>query len=271
MDNIPAFERQGVFRFMDLPAEVRCSIYYFAVFEPHPLPLIKHHYREHGDVYSVEKDLRMLGTSSEFRTEMQHVLYSENSFSYSIPLNEVEVGTKTFPLDLRRIQKCCVSVDDIIDWDDGDVDPELSEDVFGFHKFMANFIFKSHQLKYLLVECKPQNYKSLAEGLSPLSMLRNIHLVHFSSFDAEMHHYFRFLEGLMMGDQPMPFSDSKDFWGRSSCGDDLVEFPDWSWLVEGLDTSSLVFKSKSEIKDSAKELHAIFGIESGVISESESE
>lgn len=53
----------------------------------------------------------MLDTLGEFRTEMEDFLYLENSFSYSIRLNDVNKETERFYVDLRRIQKCYISVD----------------------------------------------------------------------------------------------------------------------------------------------------------------
>lgn len=76
-------------------------------------------------------------------------------------------------------------------------------------------------MKYVLVKCKPQISDFLAEGLSPLSMLRTLHLVHFRSPRAQMQHYFRLLEGSMSSDRPLPFTDITDFWEEASWEDDL--------------------------------------------------
>ena len=119
MDNLSALEsegvfllmslRNGVFRFMSLPAELRCKIYRYAVVEPHPLPLRTHRYRDRSVGCGVEWDLRMLYTCKEFQTEMSELLYLENSFSYSIPQDEVEQEPEIFRIDPRRILRCHIS------------------------------------------------------------------------------------------------------------------------------------------------------------------
>lgn len=76
MNNPPNFQPLVVFRLMALPAELRRRVYYFAVVEPHPLPLITYRFHRRVYGYGVEKDLRMLHTCKEFRAEMSGLLYS---------------------------------------------------------------------------------------------------------------------------------------------------------------------------------------------------
>lgn len=64
-----------------------------------------------GNTYFAEKDSRVLDTLGEFRTEMEDFFYSENSFSYSLRLNDVNKETERFYVDLRGIQKCYIFVD----------------------------------------------------------------------------------------------------------------------------------------------------------------
>lgn len=118
-------------------------------------------------------------------------------------------------------------------------------------------------MKYLLVCCEPLPDESLAKGLSPLSMLRNIHLVHFRSVRDEMHPYFRFLEGLMMSDRPQLFRSIKGFWKDSTSFDyDLLKNPDKCWFVEGLDIMARAeVQSEEQMDATAKELYSILGME----------
>lgn len=278
VDDPSAFERQDVFRFMSLPPELRRKVYYFAILEPHPLPLIaRYGVSDHYSAYyAVEKDLRMLETCREFRAEMKNLPYSENSFSFSIRQSELEKGTKMFPVDLTRIQKCYISVTGmkdsggISDEDDEDDKAVFCTGVQDIQDFVATLVFKGHQMKYLLVECEPQDCHFLAVSLSPLSMLRRIRSVRFRSCRAEMHHYFRFLEGLMMGSWPVHFSDLVDFWEDYSIEDDLLTRPEESWLVEGRDVAtSVVVKSEAQMEATAKDLYSILGIEHDFIPQGE--
>ena len=260
---------------MSLPLELRRRIYHFAIAEPHPIPLVAYHLAK---IFAVEKDLRMLETCSEFRTLMKDLLYSENSFSISTTRTKVEEGTKMFPVDPKRLQKCYISVNDLtgcFDKINEDGEPnyyscEFCPDVHDIQEFVAMLAFNGHQMNYLLVECEPQSCAMVREGLSPFSMLRNIHSVHFRSCQAEMYHYFRFLEGLMMGDQPLPFSDLTEFWEKSHDLNDLLRHPDQSWLVERLDlTTSVMGKSEEQMEVTAKELYSILGMKCEFIPQSE--
>lgn len=95
-------------QFKQLPAEIRCRIYYFAVAEPHPLPLFVRDPDTWDKVYVVEKDLRMINTNREFREEMNKLLFSENSFSFSVQRPEPQEGARQFRVELERMQKCYI-------------------------------------------------------------------------------------------------------------------------------------------------------------------
>lgn len=275
MVDVSAFQRQGVSPFMSLPPELRRRIYHFAIVEPHPLPLVACRLAK---IYAVQKDLRMLDICGEFRTLMKDLLYSENSFAISTTRLKVEEGTTTFQVDPKRIQNCYISINDLTDCFDKvneDGEPnyyscEFCPDVHDIQEFVAMLAFNGHQMNHLLVECEPQSCAMLREGLSPFSMLRNIHLVHFRSCQAEIYHYFRFLEGLMMGDRPVPFRDLTEFWEESHDLDDLLRRPDQSWLVERLDlTISVMNKSEEQMEVTAKELYSILGMKRDFIPQSE--
>ena len=111
MNNPPTFQPLRVFRLMALPPELRRRVYYFAIIEPHPLPLMTHRFRGKANGYSVKRDLRMLNTCEEFHTEMSDLLYSENSFTYAIPRHEAEEHTQSSMVDLKRVQKCYIPIE----------------------------------------------------------------------------------------------------------------------------------------------------------------
>ncbi|CAF9939062.1 hypothetical protein IMSHALPRED_001192 [Imshaugia aleurites] len=266
MDNAPAFECEGVFRLMELPLELRRRIYHFAVAEPHPLPLIAY-CKKFGNhiIWTVEKDLGMLETCKDFLTQMEDMLYSENSFSTSSPDFSLEEETTRFQIDPRRIQKLYISVVRMNGWNSVCDDPDSGffSEVPWFQYFVATLVFKGHQLKYLLVECKPHVTGCLMEGLSPLSMLRRVRRVHFRSWNDELFPYFRLLEGLMMGGQPQYFSDMPNFWQKSTDFDEcLLKHPEQSWFMKGLDKpTSAVVQCEEQMEVTAKELHYILGID----------
>ena len=269
MDEAPHIERQGLFRLKELPAEILCRVYYFAIVQPHPLPLIAGYVNNWVRFYTVEKDLRMINTDSEFREEMKKLLYSENSFSFSVQQIEPEEGAHQFRVELGRIQKCYISVNQMREEEDSDYG-EFFTDGLEFQTAVSTLIFEGHEMKYLLIECEPQICGFLAEGLSPLSMLRRLRLVHFRSSQTQMHHYFRFLEGLMMSDQPVPFTDLTDFWESSSSEDDLLRRPEESWLMKSLEmTTAVVENSEEQMEATAKELYSILGIEREFIPQNE--
>lgn len=81
-------------------------------------------------------------------------------------------------------------------------------------------------MKYLLIECKSQHVYGLAENLRSLGALRGIRLAHLRSCQAEIHHYFRFLEDLMMSDRPVPFKTSAEIRDTINFVDDLLEHPE---------------------------------------------
>ena len=279
MNNSSAFQRQGVFRLMSLPLELRCRVYYFVVVEPHPLPLKTFYFGGIAHGYLVEKDLRMLGTCEEFRTEMNKLLYSENSFTYAIPRHEAAEDTKSSKIDLRRVQRCYIPIENMTELpDDSDTEEGVNliiEDarfLEDFKLFVTTLAFKSHEMKYVLIECESQDCVRLADGLSPLFLLRNIGLVHFRSRQTQIHRYFRFLETFMMSDQPVPFSDMNDFWEKEPVDPELMDCPEESWLVEDLDSvPSVVIRPQEQLEVTAQKLYTILGVEGDFIPQSELE
>ena len=275
MNNPPTFQPLGVSRFRALPAELRRRIYYFAVVEPHPLPLMTHLFGDIPYCFGVEKDLRMLETCKEFRTEMSDLLYSENSFTYAIPRFEVEEDTKSFKIDLKRVQKFHLPVGCLTELpDDGDSDieevyyptKETERFLEDLKLFVTTLAFESHKLKYFLIECKIQDDACLANDLSPLFLLRNIGLVHFRSRQIDLHHYFRLLEAFMMSDRPVPFRDMHDLRRNQDWSFDLIVCPEESWLLRRLDrVASVVVKPQEQLEVIAKELYSILGIEADFI------
>ncbi len=230
MDAPSTFQRKGVSKFMSLPSEIRCMIYYHLVVEPRPLPLSRSSRRDTKDenslcTYTIPKDLRLLYTCRKAHEEMNDLIYSEICFSYSIRIPEVEEGTEAFRVDLTRIQKLYICVgwlhenesesDEAFGSDEPESaldSPDFAPEVFDFVRFVASLVFGGHQLKYVLIECEPQKeLENLGLGLSPLALLRKIRLVHFRAVDAGMYAHLRVLETIMMSDQPMDFSNLKDF------------------------------------------------------------
>ncbi len=201
----------------------------------------------------------MLETNSEFRTEMKSMLYSENSFFVTVREDDLEEGTKLFKVDLSKIERFYFWIDNM---SNPEMDNEAYPDVHDFQDLFELLFLKGHRMKYLLIECERQLCNQLAYGLAPLSMQRNIHLVHFRSCQAKMYRFFRFLEGLMMSDQPIPpFNSHEDFWEESR-DDDLLTHPDKAWFVDGLDTTTTVVdKSEEQMEATAKELYSVLRIE----------
>ena len=270
MEDPSTFECQDIFQFMGLPPELRVHVYRFAAAEPHFLTLYAH-YDDRSDSlkgYAVQKDLALLGTCKTIRAEMEEVLYSENTFHLCIGKYPWFVGgAQNFQIDIGRIQKCYIYVDAMTQLDDNcnevtPSDPVFLRDVQWFMDFVAALVFKGHQMKYLLVECDALPDKSLAKGLSPLSMLRNIRLVHLYSVRNRMSSYFRLLEGLMMGGRPQPFRNMDEFWKGSTCFDsELLRNPVECWFVKGLDiTSSAEVQSEDQVDATAKALYSIVGM-----------
>lgn len=276
MDDPAIFERHGVFQFVELPPELRILIYRFAALEPHPLTVYAHDY-DHEDSlkgHVIQQDLGILGTCKTIRAEMEEVmeevLYSESSFHLCIGrFPEFEEGIRKFEIDITRIQRCYIYVAGITVTDsryeeveDSDGDSIWLRDVPWFEDFIATLVFKSHQLKYLLVECDALTDVRLAFALSPFSMLRNIHSVQFRSVREEMFPYFRLLEGLMMGDGPQLFRNKDDFWEEATEFDfDLLQNPDEGWFVKGLDiTSNAEVPTEEKMDATAKKLYSILGL-----------
>ncbi len=247
MDHPSGSGRQGLFQFNSLPPEVRCRIYYFAIVEPHPLRLIARYViglNGGVQIFGVEKDLRMLETNREIRTEMKRMLYSGNSFWSSVSRDDLEEGTKLFKVDLSQIEEFYFWIDNM---SNPEMDNEPYPDVGEFQQRFELLFLKGHRMKYLLIECERQPCHQLAEGLAPLSMQRNIRLVHFRSCQAKIYRFFRFLEGLMMSDQPIPpFNSHENFWEESRYDDDLLTHLDKAWFVDGLDTTTTVVDKSEE-------------------------
>ena len=270
MEGPSAFEHQGVFQFMSLPLKVRCEIYRFAVIEPHPLELTVRHSDLNWFVrlYGVGKNLRMLGTCKEFCTMMKDVLYSENSFSLSITSDEPDEGSKFCQIDIRRIKKCRLFIDDLeTDWskEDGH-DPEFIQECSDLNYFVETLVFKGGQMEYLLVECKSQQVYGLAENLRSLAALRGVRLAHLRSCQADIHHYFRFLEDLMMSDRPVPFKTSAEIGDTMNfVEDDLLEHPEWTALGCPGMTGNILVKSEEQMEATAKELYSILGMKGDFI------
>ena len=274
MDAPSTSERKGVSKFELLPPEIRCMIYYYLIVEPHPLPLLQSSRPEWDEnalrTYAIRKDLRVLRTCRkvyEEMSEMINLIYSELCFSYSIRIPAVEEGTEAFRIDLTRIQKLYISVDDITGWpyesdDEGthwSNEPGQQPDYFDYEEFVASLAFGGHQLKYLLIECEPQECVYLAAGLSPLALLRKIRLVHFRAGDARMHAHLRVLETIMMSDQPMEFRNLMDF-DQENDHYWIGENPE-NGLVEYLDTTTgVVVKSEEQMEATARELYSILGM-----------
>lgn len=244
MNHPSIFKRQGVFQFMALPTELRIKIYRFAIVEPHPLTLYAHYTDDRSDSlkgYAVHKDLGMLETCKKIRTEMEEVLYSENSFYLSIGLStECKKEARTYQIDIRRIHNCYIYIDTRTELvteldndceEDGESDLESLLETQWFMSIIATLVFKGHQLKYLLVEHTAIPDEYLARGLSPFSLLRNIHLVQFRAIRDNRFPYFRFLEGLMMGSQPQFF---RDVYKSTEFDYDLLKHSNERWFVEGL-------------------------------------
>ena len=256
MADASAFQRQGIFRFFALPMELRRRIYHFAAVKPRPLSLIPHPTDAHSIAYATNKDLRILHVCREFRTEMQIMLYEDNCFSYSIQTVRAERGTRKYQIDLQRIQKVYISVGDMSG-------PNNKYDEYKFHQnFVDTLVVKGHQLKHLLIECATQDPRSLSFFLAPLSMLRKIRCVHFRSADAGMHHYFRFLEALMMGEWPVRHRNNKALWTSANMyGTDLLTRPDDSWLVYRTEALPAVeVKSEGEMEAVAREMYRFLGM-----------
>lgn len=264
MADASAFQRRGVFPFMSLPAELRRQIYRFAIVEPHPIALDFRYRgpRQSVRVFARAKDLRMLETCSEFRTEMRSLLYSENSFCFSSKWDELEAGTELFQVDIARIEKCSIWIGNISSWDfddDEEIQFELNSKGHALNDVVEILVFKGHQMKYLLVECETQFPDGLAEGLKSMAMLRNMDLVHFRSRSDLIQPYFRFLEDLMMSDRPLPFKCTREeFSEKVTRSHHLLKTPDFGGDAM---TGNAVVKSEEQMEATAKELYSVLGMD----------
>ena len=183
---------------MALPADIRLRVHHFAVIEPHPLTLTSYPFNWMAHGYSVEKDSRLLETCGEFRREMSGLLYSQNSFTCPIPRHEAEEeDSKMSKIDLRRVQKCYIPINDMVKLREGSDTGEGVNSVVQdkrFHEDFAFFVntpaFASHEMKSVLIECEPREHVYLAGSLSPLFLLGNIGSVHFRSPQTGMHRFF---------------------------------------------------------------------------------
>lgn len=266
-----AFEREGVFRFMDLPAEIRSMVYHIAVVEPHPLPLIPHHYRMRNndfvDAYAVEKDLRMLQTSSEFRIDMKEMLYSENSFSYLISPHVPRKRIEANQVDLKRIKKFYLRIED-----SGPPYPSWAFDDYNdLGEFISNLSFEGygHEMKHLLVECNIESSRWLVKYLGSLLNLRGVSSFVLRSCQPDMHRYFRFLEDLVMSDQPVPFRAPDGIRDAMDIFLDLERSSEKSALARAGMTGNRVVKSEEQMEATAKRLYSILKIEGGFVPRSE--
>lgn len=269
-----AVQCQRVFPLMSLPLELHRNIYYFAIVEPHPVPLIVR-YRGPGQsvrVFATAKDLRMLETCSEFRTEMKSSLYSENSFCFSSKWDELEAGTKLFQVDIVRIEKCRIWIDNTSSWDfndDEEIEYEFNSRAYDLNDFVEVLIFKGHQMKYLLVECEAQFTDCLAEGLKSMAMLRNVRLVQFRSSQDLIQPCFRFLEDLMMSDRPLPFRCTREEFSENVTRfHHLLQPPGFGGDAT---TGNAVVRSDEQMEATAKKLYSILGVEGDFIPRSELE
>lgn len=275
MPDPPPFERQGLFQFMELPPEIRCRVYYFAVVQPliadyENLATAITKRPSSVSLYATENDLRMLGTSHEFRKEMNDLLYSENSFYFSTLPTKPERGERVFRIDTTRIEKCHLYIEDMsgqsrVDWEDSDLDDYdrdslLIRECYNIEPIVSTLVFKGYRLKYLLVECGPQ--ECLREGLAPMAMLRKIQKVHFRSCQAENYPYFRYLEDLMMNDQPVPFQDWQEFEVEAMAFDGPEA--DRGYFM----TEYHIVKSEAQMEATARDLYSILGIEGEFIVQS---
>lgn len=259
---------------MLLPIELRCRIYHFAVVEPHPIPLTvcRSKFDPFVRIFVVERDMRLLEVCREFRTEIVKTLYSGNSFSFALKRDELEEGTKLFQVDLGRIQKCYVYVNKIYDPDDSDATDPFDDILeLGFDRFVETFIFEGQDMKYLLVECEFQSCDWQVESLKEMAMLRKIDLVHFRSRQQEMRPFFRFLEDLMMSDQPLPFTPTRENFYIMITGDfdGALRPPEFGGDTPPPPTGNAVVKSEEELEATARELYAILGIKGDFIPQSE--
>lgn len=276
----PPFVRHGVFRFQNLPGEIRHRVYYFAIVQPHPMPLIADYDNlatattncpSSVSVYAMESDLRMLGINQESRKDMSDLLYSKNSFYLSTLPTKPKIGARVFRIDTTRIEKCHLYIADMSgvsssDFEDSDLDEHdrdslLIQECYNILPFVSTLVFKGYRLKYLLVECESQD--CLCGGLVPMAMLRNIRLVHFRSCQAEDYPYYRYLEDLMMSDRPVPFQKWQEFEAEA------LPF-DGPEAQRGYDmTEYHIVKSEEQMEATARELYSILGIEGDFIPQSQ--
>ena len=258
---------------MSLPPGLRRKIYSFAVVEPQPLPLKVHYPKVHHRsptlvepslspsdprIYTVEKHyFQMMGTCHEFRAEMSALFYKENSFFFSTRQEGLRPGIRVFAVDLERIEKCHLHIDKVGLIAKGESWFNPIPKHRNLESFVATLVAKGHQLKYLLVECEAYFHEWLPESLKLLTMLKNIHLVHFRSSDANIYPFFRFLEESMMSrDRTVDFSCWDGAKGKYLPG---AEFQ----------TMQGVNKSEEQMESTARELYAILGIKGGFVPQSQ--
>ena len=90
-----------------------------------------------------------------------------------------------------------------------------------------------------------------------------------------MYHYFRFLEALIIDNQPIPFSDLTDFWENSvsSYNAGLLRYSEESSLMKDLDTETyvvfVVVKSEEQMEATAIEFYIVLKMKGDFIPQSE--
>lgn len=173
-----ASHHRAVSAFELLPAEIRLTIYKFAVISVNLIKIRISYYRDTIPTLDrvrlyTDQDIRMLFTDHEFRKEMSDALYARNAFEISLCRENAEEGIPLYQIDLRRIKKCRLILHDM-------ESPNRRGGSFPLYWYyhlralVASLALDDHQMEAMLVECQPQNSEWLLECLRPMAMLRRV-------------------------------------------------------------------------------------------------
>ena len=109
---VAAFYREGCFKFMSLPPELRNIIYWFYLVEPFPLQIYDKEFGEPGDEAApglVKKDLALFQVNRQIWTEASPIFYAHNIFSFNLDMTgRPKPSEQGFHPNLRRMRKCHV-------------------------------------------------------------------------------------------------------------------------------------------------------------------
>ncbi|MCJ1463332.1 hypothetical protein MMC07_001939 [Pseudocyphellaria aurata] len=175
--------REGVFRFLQLPAEIRLAVYHHLVVGPGAVQLYKDDFvrRFQSETHN-QIDLAIFLANRQVWAECSKVFFVENVFRFYIYGDEVD-WPPTFP-NLKRIRKCALSLRNpcnvLSSFDERRM---IARRTLVAMESFGRILAGDKEMEYLLIEipdkCIGYDVKDILE---PLQKVRNIKHVHIASF-----------------------------------------------------------------------------------------